>query len=434
MPNVTEMINDKSISALKKAKWTSHFNRPLYKDYAFSSIPDTVSKLLTEEGKNFLSEDVVGGSYQKFDAAILFLSDAFGWKFFEGYQGKYPFLSRFEKEGVASKISSQFPSTTAAHVTSINTGKEVGETGIYEWFYYEPIVDRMIAPLLFSYAGDHESATLLKDGYSPSAIFPFETLYQKLAKKGVKSFVMQQAGIAHSPYSKALLAGAEVIPFTHLVDALDLLAEMCQKPFTVPTYIFVYFGDIDSMGHRHGITSPQFSDAVDFCWNSMENQFWQKTQSCPSKIAVMYTADHGMCPVDPKTTLLLNNICPELPNMVKRNEIGLPLVPAGSCRDFFMHIEDKHLAVAQRLLEKQLQGTAEVVFVEELLSQGFFGSAPPSQRLKDRIGNLLILPYLNESVFWAFEKHRFEQHFYGAHGGLTPDEMESVFLFATVGK
>ena len=144
----------------------------------------------------------------------------------------------------------------------------------------------------------------------------------------------------------------------------------------------------------------------------------------------MFTSDHGMTPVNPKTTILLNQICPQLSQMVKRNRKGLPLVPAGSCRDFFLHIEKKDLAEAQGLLQDKLKGIADVVFTEELLKEGFFGAKTPSKRLKDRIGNLVVLPYPNESVFWWFEKHRFEQHFYAAHGGLTPDEMESIFLFA----
>ena len=179
-----KMINDKSISALKKAKWTSHFNRPLYDDYAYSCIPSTISKLLTGEGEKPLSADTVAGTYEKFDAAILFLIDGFGWEFFEGFRSKHPFLSRFEREGVASKISSQFPSTTAAHITSINTGLQVSETGIYEWFYYEPTVDRMIAPLLFSYAGDHESGTLLEDGYRAADIFSLRNGVSETEKKG----------------------------------------------------------------------------------------------------------------------------------------------------------------------------------------------------------------------------------------------------------
>ncbi len=297
------MINERSLSALKNARWTSSFNRPLYSHYAFSCIPNTVSKLLTGKGEKVLSVDTVGGRWERYDCVIVFLIDAFGWEFFEGFAHKYPFLDRFAKEGVASKISSEFPSTTAAHITSFNTGKEVGETGIYEWFYYEPIADRMIAPLLFSNAGDHESGTLLKEGLTPAQLFPFETMYQKLAKTGVHSIAMQQESIAHSPYSKAMLAGAEIQPYVHFHEALERLADLCNEPLEDPTYVFVYFGDIDSMGHRHGITSPQFADAVDYCWTTIENRFWRKMGSSPNKTAVIFTADHGMVPINQKTTI-----------------------------------------------------------------------------------------------------------------------------------
>jgi len=120
--------------------------------------------------------------------------------------------------------------------------------------------------------------------------------------------------------------------------------------------------------------------------------------------------------------------------MIQKNKKGMPLVPAGSCRDFFLHVEKQYLQEAQAILQKQLKGAADVVLVKELLDEGFFGNKPPSKRLKDRIGNLVVLPYRKESVFWKFDTHRLEQHFYGAHGGLTPDEMESIFLFTRPGK
>jgi hypothetical protein len=427
------MINDKSFSALKKAQWTSDFKRPLYRDYAFSCLPNTIVKLLTGKAEDTLAIDTVCGRWDKFNCTILFLIDGFGWGFFEGFASKYPFLSRFTHEGAASKISAQFPSTTAAHVTSINTGQEVSETGIYEWFYYEPIIDRMIAPLLFSYAGDHESGTLLQDGFTAKQLFPFETIYQKLSKRKVHSIVMQQESIAHSPYSQALLSGADVIPYARFSDALDRLVSLCSHPLKDPTYIFVYFGDIDAMGHRYGVTSPQFAESIDYFWTMIENQFWQKLTSCPNRIAAMFTSDHGMTTVNPKTTVLLNKVCPQLSRMVKKNRNGLPLVPAGSCRDFFLHIEKKYLEEAQGLLKEKLKGIADVVLTDELLSAGFFGAKAPSKRLKERVGNLVVLPYLKESVFWWFEKHRLEQNFYAAHGGLTADEMESIFLFTKLG-
>ena len=423
------MINSASIDALKRAQWTPHFNRPLYDSYSFSLIPQTISQLLTGTSDLTLPVDTVGGKWELFDCVVLFLIDGFGWEFFEGFAHQYPFLNRFSNEGVASKISSQFPSTTAAHVTTINTDLEVGLSGIYEWFYHEPKVGEMIAPLLFSYAGDHVVSTLVKKGYTAHQLFPFETFYQQLKKKGVKSIVMQQESIAHSPYSRAMLAGAENIPYVHFTDAMDQLKTICETPKREPTYIFVYFGEIDAMGHRHGITSPKFADAVEFCWNTIENRFWQPL-SPKKKTAVLVTADHGMVPVDPKKTIYLNQLFPEIKEMIQPSVTGKALIPAGSCRDFFLHCKEERLEEVQCVLQEKLSGIADVVKVDELLKNHFFGREKPSKRLKDRVGNLVILPYLGESVWW-FEKHRFEQHFFAAHGGLTPPEIESIFLYQT---
>ena len=69
---------------------------------------------------------------------------------------------------------------------------------------------------------------------------------------------MQQEGIAHSAYSKALLSGAEIIPFVHFSEALDTLAQLCKQPMETPTYIFIYTGRYAPWGivtglHRHSL-------------------------------------------------------------------------------------------------------------------------------------------------------------------------------------
>jgi hypothetical protein len=139
-----------------------------------------------------------------------------------------------------------------------------------------------------------------------------------------------------------------------------------------------------------------------------------------------------MVPVYPKSTHYLNKIFPDITDTFQKNNKGDALVPAGSCRDFFLHIREEELLTVKHLLEKQFHGIAEVYLVEDLIQKGFFGSQIPSEVFKKRVGNLVILPYRGESVWW-YEKHRFEQHFYAAHGGLTKNEMESIFLFHVEG-
>jgi predicted AlkP superfamily pyrophosphatase or phosphodiesterase len=250
-----------------------------------------------------------------------------------------------------------------------------------------------------------------------------------LLSYNIASFVWQHEKIAHSSYSKALCQGAKVVPYTTFSSALDSLADMCCNSKHTPFYSFIYLADIDSVGHRNGITSDLFSCTVSNCWKFIETNFWQPICRSGKRIAVLFTADHGMSPVEPDKTLYINKTYPAILPAMKKDFQGRMLAPAGSCRDLFLHIQEEKLAETTEFLCKVLEGRAEVISSKKLIKEGFFGSN--SQRLQQRLGNVVILPYFNEAIWW-FEKKRFEQHFVAAHGGLSSQEMESICLFLSV--
>jgi hypothetical protein len=140
------------------------------------------------------------------------------------------------------------------------------------------------------------------------------------------------------------------------------------------------------------------------------------------------TADHGASEVDPQTTVFLNKEerFKGVERFFKRNQAGELLVPAGSARDMFLYIKEELLDEAQEFLSKHLEGVAEVVKSRWLMENRYFGPEI-SAKFRARAGNLVILPYRHESVWW-YEKDKFEQRFYGHHGGLTPQEMEIPLL------
>src|SRR5215475_15738086 len=162
------MLNLASLSAVTAAKFSQRFVRPLYDSYGFSNLPATIDFLLTGHTSPMLPLDVLGNLPTRYDTVIFFFIDAFGWRFFERYADKYAFLKTVYSQGVISELTSQFPSTTAAHVTCMHTGLNVGQSGVYEWNYYEPLIDEIISPLLFSYAGDKHA----RDTVNRSAIAP----------------------------------------------------------------------------------------------------------------------------------------------------------------------------------------------------------------------------------------------------------------------
>lgn len=384
------------------------FIKPRYDEGGFAEIPNRVIKV-------FASGD--------YDAVVLFLVDAFGWRFYERFQDA-AFIQRIAKHGAIEKLTSQFPSTTAAHVTTIHTGLPVGLSGVHEWFYYEPHVDAIIAPLLFSRAGTKERDQLKAEKVKPTSIYPRGIFYPALKKMGVEPYVFGVRDYTPSTYSKAVMTGAKQSSFKTLSEALINVGQLLEKEIK-PVYVHLYFDKIDALCHEYGPTAPQTEAEIETFLLIMDNYF-ERIFKGKKRVLFLMTADHGMAEVDPQTTIYLNTNSnfKGFERFIKTNRQGKLLVPAGSARDMFLYIKDDLLDEAQSFLTGRLEGQADVVKTETLIADGYFGPEI-SQRFRERVGNLLVLPYLYESVWW-YEKDRFEQAFYGHHGGLTPQEMETI--------
>ncbi len=123
------MINQQSVEAVAAAQWSTSFVRPLYESYSFARIPQTITNLLTGGEGPGLPGNVLSDLPHRYDRVVLLFVDAFGWRFWEQYRGDLPVLRHIAQVGVVSKLTSQFPSTTAAHVTCIHTGLPVAQSG-----------------------------------------------------------------------------------------------------------------------------------------------------------------------------------------------------------------------------------------------------------------------------------------------------------------
>lgn len=402
--------------------------KPQYGSRCFADLPQTIGYLLTGAGERPLAADVFGNLPQRYNTVIFFFVDAFGWRFFEQYADEYPFLRQIVRHGVVSKLTSQFPSTTSAHTTTIHTGQPVSQSGIFEWQYYDPAVDNLLAPLLFSFAGTKLRDTLKPTGVDPKAIYPAGTIYHQLKKAGVASFVFQDQEYAHSTCSEIFFDGATINPYKTWPEALVNLRQLLTLN-TGPAYYFLYYADIDSCGHKYGPDSPQFEAEIDAFFTAMDRLFMQKLNGQLKNTLLMMTADHGQMEIDPATTIFLNRN-PQtagVSRFLKTNRQGEMLTPGGSPRDVFLYIKDEQLDEAHRFLADRLAEVAAVRQTADLIAEGYFGPTPPSTAFTGRMSNLVILPHARQSVWWD-EPGRYEMKFYGHHGGLSPQEMEIPLL------
>ncbi len=288
----------------------------------------------------------------------------------------------------------------------------------------------MISPLPFAVAGEGADS-LARLGVQPESLYPTTNMYQRYTAKGAESHVFQSATFTPSPYGNVVTNGVtETHPFTDFGTALTEIATLANKGDNQKRYIYCYYGDIDKAGHEHGPNSPEFTATVERFFNQLETYLFANLTTTSGNTLIAMTADHGQTDIDPATTLYINKIIPEMDTWVKRNQHGKAMMPGGSARDLFVYVKDEYLEIAFTTLTEKLSGLAEVYKTETLIEAGFFGDQP-SDRLHGRMSNLCILPYQNNSVYW-YEAGKFEQKFYGHHGGLTPAEMESIFMVLEV--
>ena len=356
---------------------------------------------------------------QRYRKVIFLFIDSFGWSFFQRHREHLPFLRRFVEHGSVSQITSQFPSTTAAHVTTLYTGQPVGRHGIFEWHVYEPKLDAMIMPLPFSYSGERTPETLQNSGVPAESFLPVNWFVEDLARHGVASYLSQFTGFAYSTYSRIIGRGASVAPHKTLPEALANMSWTLQRHGGQAVY-FLYFGQVDTISHDYGPTSAQVDVEIEACFDVLERWFQRDAGCLPADTLLLLSADHGQVATDPATTLYLNQQ-PEfrkLQPMLRTTRQGRLLTPAGSCRDMFLYIKPQALEDAQVLVANMVGERAVVRRVADLIEAGFFGPLPVSDTFLGRVGNLVILPYEGEAVWW-YEKDRFEQRFRGHHGGLT---------------
>lgn len=388
------------------------FVKPRYDSGGFASLPGRIVDLLAAP--------------QKYDAVVLFLIDGFGWRFFERFQGA-PFLKTAARLGQVEKLVAQFPSTTASHVTTLHTGMPVGEHGIFEWYYYEPMLDALIAPLLFSFAGTRQRDTLRSVGAKPKHLFPNNTIYRPLKKQGVSCTVFQHHEYTPSAFGDVVFSGARSLGYKTLSEALVNLADALARSPS-PAYFVLYNDRIDAIAHEYGPDSPQTTAEIQVFLLTMESIFQQALAGSRRKVLFMLTADHGLSETDPGKVVYLNRD-PRFAGVEKffrTDRQGEPLVPGGSARDFFLYIKPGLVEEVAAFLAPRLEGAAEVRRVADLMSEGYFGPTL-SPKFCARAGDLVILPYRYQSVWW-YEKNKYEQKYNGHHGGLTPQEMEIPLL------
>ena len=403
------MVDPASEEAVETARWRDGLVRPLPGGYSFDAIPETIAWLAGAEATPPLPAASLDGLHGPYERVVLVLADALGWHRLTDFAGE-PFTRRLFRDGRVLRLTTQFPSTTTAHVTTLCSGAPVGASGFYEWFQYHEAVDALTCPLLYTRVGDQPGSLDLP----PAAFYDFgETYVQSLARRGVPSTTFQNVLYAASPFSRYALDGAEVVPFSDPGEALRLAAGV-ERGFA-----FAYLDAVDTACHHAGPGSAEATAATREVLGALE----QLVTTLQPGTLLAVTADHGHVAADPERCLYLNVLWPELPELLAIQGV------AGSPRDVFLHVRDGCADEVVGGLRERLGERALVEPIEVLIGDGLFGEV--SERLRRRLGDVAVLPAEGHEVWWH-DPPVFRQHLLGHHGGLSPEEAHTYLALIAV--
>lgn len=422
---------DEVFESIQSHKLKNDFIYPFYKEYCISNIPALILDLLNVKHNRKSSKSQNFNNKVKpkdVNKIILFILDGFGLFQFEQYNKSRTFFKKFNKKGGAFPLTSIFPSQTTNALATLNTGLTPQEHGLFEYFIYLKKPDMVINTLSFKPMNLEYERVFKEEGFSPDILFKGKTVYDFLQENNIKSFCHMYIRDAYSPCSKIFFKGSQIVPSLKASDLVINLRKTIEKT-KGPAYYFVHLGNLDTIAHQYGPQSEEYYTELMQIISLLENNLVKKIDNKVSReVLLMLTSDHGELTVDPEKTTYLNKF-PELIKNLKSSKRDKPILPTGSPRDIFLHVKKGKLLDTEKILMKNLEKKAKIMKTTTAIKSELFGIGDVRKTFLQRVGDLMVLPYDNETIWFEhFKNIKFTS--LGHHGGLSQNEMLVPFMFS----
>jgi predicted AlkP superfamily pyrophosphatase or phosphodiesterase len=403
---------------------------PDYSGYCLSNVPSTIMSMFgVNEGRPTLPKDALGGvDTSSIDNVILLLCDGLGYSEWKRQEGK-GFIGELTKKGSVRPITTVFPSTTAAALTTVSTGLTPQEHGLPEWFVYMEEIGDIIVTLPFTRVGERGRDTL-EGVLNPKALIKGKTIFHKLSDAGVKCTSLNNRTLAFSAYSTISRGGSDVFPYSAASDLTVSLRRLVEQS-RGRNFFYAYWSYVDTIEHAYGPNNEEAAVEASMISHALQEGFLSRlNRETAERTLILATADHGQVNVVPEETLYMNRFR-KLVDALEAAPSGRKIPPWGSARDLFLKVRDDRLDEVESYLSRKLNGIATVLRTEEGVKEGLFGLGKPSRRFLRRAGNLLILPHGLKTVWYRYKKGD-SLDLRGHHGGLSEDEMTIPLAAARV--
>ena len=329
--------------------------------------------------------------FAKANKVCVILVDGLGSENLRAAAGHAPFLNAALKS--SKSINTVFPSTTASAITSFGVGAPPSLHGILGYSVY----DRKAGQV-------RNLLTGWDDDFAPSTFQKLQTVSDSALESGVQPFTVGPAEYEDSGFTKVNMSASKYVPartFGERIEAVRTIVAGRQ-----PSLTYLYFPELDSIAHAHGVGSVEWLTKLE----DLDASIKSLVGNLPKDCGALLTADHGIVDVPKENQVLLDEL--DIPGLVS---------VTGDPRNTFLYFEaGVDLTSAKGLLAEKLGARAVVASVADLQATGW---------LTDEIENPQFLPdlYIIATGNYAFYHRAFckpqSLRMVGQHGSISQAEL-----------
>jgi predicted AlkP superfamily pyrophosphatase or phosphodiesterase len=402
-----------------RRRFLGKFILPDYQQFNIANISSVIGKVFSIKSlqKASLPENYID-DFKGIEKIVLFVLDGFGYNRLLAHIEKFKrtFYDLVDR-GTLHALTSTFPSTTSTALTSIFTALPPSEHGVIGFnMFVEPyglIVNTLDMRPVYGFGHGIDVA----DDFSNNAI-PWSSA---LKDYGVKVKTLTRRNVIGSGLSKVIHKHQDLIGYALASDMVSQCRKLLEHP--EPMFICAYYGGVDTVEHTYGPYSEEATDEIRLLENLLKESLSDRLPTeTKSKTLLIVTADHGV--VKSLQTYMLNE--PQISNYYL-------IPPTGDLRAAFFFPKYGQEEKLKEALERNIQGFT-IMPSKELIEKEAFGPVVKRDWLQTRVGTIAALSQSKNSIAYQYVVREHYQNIYGAHGGMTPEEMIVPLLSTRLSK
>ena len=298
-----------------------------------------------------------------------------------------PFLA----DAVHQELTSVFPSTTPAGLTSLGTGLPPGGHGLVGASFRLNHENRVLHPLSWGQDPD------------PRSVQGEPTWWQRAEIRNVAVSIVGPRAYAGTGLTESALGGA---PYRGADGPGERIAEMADAlRGPGPRLVYGYWEWLDRTAHVRGVGSTAY-EAELRAVNTFLEQF---VAAAPPDVRILVTADHGV--VD----------CPETVDLDANSDLMRDVrLVAGEPRMRHLYVAPGTQSEVAERYRQALGDRAQILTRAEAVSAGLFG--PMAAEHEVRVGDVIALA-TGRVRLTSPSRDRIVSSLIGQHGSLTAEEM-----------